>query len=187
VNRFSRILLTGTFVLGAMLASACSDETTAPDVALTEVSRDVPLGPVPTLGFARCNPQPSGAGSARIGPRGGTVRAGKHTLKVPAGALDRTVTITMSAPSGDLNYVVFGPEGLTFDPAHLPILEMSYRNCAVKEHPELSLEIVYTDDAMTAVLDTTVAVSADTVNATFGAQLRHFSKYVLKSRYAVAY
>jgi hypothetical protein len=187
VNRFSRILVVGTFVLGAILASACADETTAPDVALTEISRDAPLKPVPALGFTRCNPQPSVAGSARIGPKGGTVRAGRHMLKVPAGALDRTLTITMSAPSDDLNYVVFGPEGLTFDPAHLPTLEMSYRNCSVKDHPELSLEIVYTDDAMTAVLDTTVAVSADTVNATFGAQLRHFSRYVLRSRYAVAY
>ena len=74
-----------------------------------------------------------------------------------------------------------------FDQAHLPTLVMSYRDCSVKDQPELSLEIVYTDDAMTAVLDTTTAVSVDTQHLTFSAQLRHFSRYVLKSRYAVAF
>jgi hypothetical protein len=190
VNRFNRIFVIGVCVLGAALASACSDETTAPaapDAALTEITLESPLTPPAALGFAKCTPQPTASGAAKIGPRGGTVRAGKHLLKVPAGALQQQVLITMDAPSGDLNYVVFGPEGLTFDPAHLPTLEMSYRNCAIKDHPELSLEIVYTNDAMTAVLDSTVAVAADTLNLTFGAQLKHFSKYVLKSRYAVAY
>jgi hypothetical protein len=37
------------------------------------------------------------------------------------------------------------------------------------------------------VLDTTETVSSDSVNHTVGARLRHFSKYVLHSRYAVAY
>jgi hypothetical protein len=187
VKRFNRILVIGTCVLVALLAAACAEQTTAPEVVLTELTADLPLRPTPALGFARCTPQPSASGSARIGPNGGIVRAGRHSLKIPAGALKRAILITMDAPSDSLNYVVFGPEGLTFDPAHLPTLEMSYRNCAVKDHPELSLEIVYTNDDMTAVLDTTLATSADTLNATFGAQLRHFSKYVLQSRYAVAY
>lgn len=187
MKRFSRILVVGACVIGAILAGACTEETTAPEVSLLELSDDLPIKPVPIQGLARCTPQQAASGSARIGPNGGTVRAGKHMLKIPAGALKRSVVITMEAPSDDVNYVVFGPEGLTFDPAHLPTLVMSYRNCAVKDRPDLSLEIVYTNDAMTAVLDTTVSVSADTLNATFGAQLRHFSKYVLKSRYAVAY
>jgi hypothetical protein len=95
----------------------------------------------------------------------------------------------MTAPSDTLNYVVFGPEGLTFDPAAPPTLTMSYRNCSVNKPGQASLEIVYTDDAMTAVLDTTVTLGADTLSNTIGARLRHFSKYVLtsKSRYAVAY
>jgi hypothetical protein len=187
VNRFSRFVVTGACVLGAILAAACADETTAPDMSLLEISHNAPVAPAPALGFARCTPQPAAFGSARIGPGGGTVRAGRHMLKVPAGALKRPVLITMDAPSDSLNYVVFGPEGLTFDPAHLPTLVMSYRDCAIKNQPELSLEIVYTDDAMSAVLDTTNAVSADTLNLTFGAQLRHFSRYILRSRYAIAF
>lgn len=189
MNRYSRILVIGACVLGAILASACADETTAPasDVALTELGQDGQLRPIPALGFTRCTPQPSASGSARIGPHGGTVKAGKHLLRIPAGALKQPVLITMESPSDSLNYVVFGPEGLTFDPAHLPTLVMSYRNCSVRDEPELSLEIVYTDDAMTTVLDTTVPVAADTLNFTFSAHLKHFSKYVFKSRYAVAY
>ena len=108
-------------------------------------------------------------------------------LKVPAGALKRSVLITMEAPSDSLNYVVFGPEGLTFDPANQPTLVMSYGNCAVKGQKEDGLEIIYTDDLLTTVLDTTVSVPADTLNHTVGARLKHFSKYVLHSRYAVAY
>ena len=188
MNRFSRCVVIGACVFGAFLAAACANEATAPDASLLEISHETsPRTPPPALGFARCTPQPSASSSARIGPNGGTVRAGRHMLRIPAGAVKHPVLITMEAPSDSLNYVVFGPEGLTFDPEHLPTLVMSYRNCAIKDQPELSLEIVYTDDAMSKVLDTTTAVSADTLNLTFGAQLRHFSRYVLKSRYAIAF
>jgi hypothetical protein len=108
-------------------------------------------------------------------------------LRIPAGALRRSTIITMDAPSDSLNSVVFGPEGLTFEPASLPTLVMSYRNCPIKERAELELTIVYTDDAMTTVLDTTELVAADTLNHTVGARLKHFSRYVLRSRYAVAF
>lgn len=187
MNRFSRLLTIGSLVVGAMLASACADEATGPNAELAKVS----LGPVLLqpidLDFTLCTPQPSVATSAKIGPGGGTIRAGNHMLKIPAGALKRPVVITMKAPSDSLNYVVFGPEGLTFDSANLPTLVMGYDNCAVSGQEEESLEIVYTDDLMTTVLDTTEMVSADTLNHTIGARLKHFSKYVLHSRYAVAY
>jgi hypothetical protein len=186
VNRFSRLLTIGMFAAGTMLAGACANETTGPDAELAKVSRQIPLGPI-DLDFIRCTPQPSDTASARIGPSGGTLRAGKHVLNIPAGALKRSVVITMKAPSDSLNYVVFGPEGLTFDPAYLPTLVMGYGNCAVNGQQEESLEIVYTDDLMTTVLDSTEMVSADTLNQTVGARLKHFSKYVLHSRYAVAY
>jgi hypothetical protein len=186
LNRFSRRLTIGIFVVGAMLASACANEVTGPGAELAKVSHQPPQKPI-DLDFTRCTPQPSDAGSARIGPSGGMLRAGKHTLKIPAGALKRSVVITMEAPSDSLNYVVFGPEGLTFDPANLRTLVMSYRNCAVNGQKEVSLEIVYTDDLLTTVLDSTESVSTDILNHTVGARLKHFSKYVLHSRFAVAY
>jgi hypothetical protein len=186
VNRRSRSLVIGACALGALLAGACSRDTTAPDAELVEVTLNAPPKPV-RLDFTRCTPLASASGSARIGPNGGTVRAGRHMLKIPAGALRRSMIITMDAPSDSLNYVVFGPEGLTFDPANLPTLVMSYGNCPMKQRAELGLEIVYTDDAMTTVLDTTELVTSDTLNHNVGARLKHFSKYVLRSRYAVAF
>jgi hypothetical protein len=187
LNRFNRLLTIGIFVLGAMLASACATDVTGLQAELGKVSHETPLRPIGLGDFTRCTPQPWASGSARIGPSGGSLRVGKHMLKIPAGALKRSVLITMEAPTDSLNYVVFGPEGLTFEPANLPTLVMGYGNCAVTGRNGESLEIVYTDDLLTTVLDTTESVSTDTLHHTVGARLRHFSKYVLHSRYAVSY
>jgi hypothetical protein len=184
VNRLNRIFITSVCVLGAILVGACAEEATGPQAELLETPSTLRA----PLGFSHCSPQPFASGSARIGPKGGIIRAGKHSLRIPAGALKSTVLITMEAPSASLNYVVFSPEGLTFDPANLPTLVMSYGNCDVKERAgEPAVEIVYTNDALTAVLETTEAVAADTQSRTFGALLKHFSTYALKSRYALAY
>jgi hypothetical protein len=190
VTRFRRLLLTSVFVLVALLAGACANESMGP--APTADSSAPELGQSEHMawgrpGFTHCTPQPSDSSSARIGPNGGNLRAGKHTLRIPPGALKHSVLITMSAPSDSFNYVVFGPEGLAFDPANLPTLTLSYRNCFVTGAATAGLDIVYTDDSMTTVLDTTVTVASDTLSHTVGARLKHFSKYVLHSRYAVAY
>ena len=188
MKRFSRLLTVISLVIGALLATACDETITAPESGSAQFARIMPPA-TPEPGFTRCTPQAADSSSARIGPSGGVLRAGKHMLRVPAGALQRSVLITMTAPSDTLNYVIFGPEGLTFAPEAPPTLTMSYRNCAVTKPGQESLEIVYTNDALTAVLDTTLTLGADTLNNTVGARLRHFSKYVLtsKSRYAVAY
>jgi hypothetical protein len=192
VIRFSRIVVAGALVLAALLAGACANETTGPASGFDPGSENPVFAnsardPFGRPGFTHCTPQAPHTTSARVGPSGGTLKVGRHTLRIPAGALKRSVLITMSAPSDSLNYVVFGPEGLTFDPASLPTLTMSYRNCFVTPGSDSNLEIVYTDDALTTVLDTTESVGPDTVNHRVGARLRHFSKYVLHSRYAVAY
>jgi hypothetical protein len=184
VKRLSRMFAVIGLVIGALLATACDENITAPAAELAQVKVGVNLAP---MNFTRCTPQPADSSSARIGPNGGTLRAGRHMLRIPAGALQRSVLISMSAPSDTINYVVFGPEGLTFDPANQPILTMSYRNCSVNKPGQAKLEIVYANDALTAVLDSTETIAADTLNNTVGGQLKHFSKYVLKSRYAVAY
>jgi hypothetical protein len=183
LNRLGPLLTIGAFVLGTSMAIACADESTSPSNNVA-FSRSPSLMP---LGFTRCEPQPYASSSARIGPNGGTLRAGKHMLRIPAGALKRPALITMESPSDSLNYVVFSPEGLTFDEATPPILVMSYRNCTAAEYHNQPFEIIYVNDSLSAVLETTEAIPADTLNKTVGAKLRHFSKYVLRSRYAVAY
>lgn len=183
MNRISRLFTIGAYVLGTSIAIACGDESTSPSDN-TAFSRSPSLMPI---GFTRCEPQPYASSSARIGPKGGTLRAGKHVLRIPPGALKRPALITMESPSDSLNYVVFSPEGLTFDEAAPPTLVMSYRNCTVAELHNQPVDIVYVDDSLAAVLETTEALPSDTINKTVGAKLRHFSKYVLRSRYAVAY
>jgi hypothetical protein len=184
VKRLSQLFTVIGLVIGALLATACDENITAPAAELTQVKTGVNLIP---LSFTRCTPQPADSSSARIGPSGGTLRAGRHMLRIPAGALRRSVLISMTVPSDTLNFVVFGPEGLTFDPDNQPTLTMSYRNCSVNKPGQAGLEIVYTNDALTAVLDSTETIAADTLNNTVGGRLKHFSKYVLTSRYAVAY
>jgi hypothetical protein len=183
VHRLSRLVALCACVLGAWLTTSCADETapTAPQAAFDHGKL------VNSLGFARCDPLPYAFSSARIGPTGGSLKAGKNTLRIPPGALTQTVLISMESPSDTLNYVVFGPEGLTFDPASPPILTMTYRNCPSAAPKDQPLEIVYVDDELTAVLDTTQSLPADTVAMTVGGKLEHFSKYVLRSRYAVAF
>lgn len=183
MDRLTRILTSAACAFGAVLAIACGNDITAPPVP--ESLEPFTVAPAAEL---RCEPQPRAAASARIGPSGGTLRTGRHLLRIPAGALKNTVAITMVSPSDTLNYVVFGPEGLTFDTALPPILTMSYRHCPGAIRYPGPLEIVYVDDALTNVLETTQLVSADTLSQTVNAELRHFSTYLLKkSRYAVAY
>jgi hypothetical protein len=185
VIRLSRIFAVIGLVIAALLATACNEDITAPRAELLQVQNNIPR--VQPVVFTTCTPQPADSSSARVGPEGGTIKAGRHMLRIPAGALKHSVLITMTVPSDTLNYVVFGPEGLTFDPANQPTLTMSYRNCSVSKPGQASLEIVYANDALTAVLDSTVTVASDTLNNTIGGRLKHFSKYVLQSRYAVAY
>jgi hypothetical protein len=186
VNRFGRLLLKAACVTVALMFIACASETTAPEPEFGKGTQTGGPDVAVPLGFTKCTPQPFASDTARIGPSGGTLRAGRHMLRIPAGALKKSVLMTMAAPSDSLNYVVFGPEGLTFDPANLPTLSMSYRNCSLTKPAEQRLDIVYTDDSLTTVLDTTETVSTDTLNHVLGAKLKHFSKYVLQSRYAVA-
>ena len=79
------------------------------------------------LGLLSCSPLPYAKASAVIGPLGGVIQVGPHTLTVPAGALDRWTTITAEAPTGSINRVDFEPSGLKFERS--ASLRMSYANC----------------------------------------------------------
>jgi hypothetical protein len=179
VNRLIRLVPVAAGLLGATLIFACTDGVTAP--ASPEFARARPEWPGE---FTYCRPQPYASGSAWIGPKGGTVKAGRHELKVPAGALSAATRITMESPSDTLSYVVFGPEGLTFNAGHSPQLVMSYRDCSLRQGAKP--QIVYVNDLLSAILETPPS-AADTLSQAVHAELSHFSKYVLRSTYAVAY
>jgi len=121
-----------------------------------------------------CSQQPYASDTETIGPNGGTLRVGAHTLVIPNGALSSKVTITGEQISGSVNSVRFSPEGLHFNqPAQLT---MSYENCALVL---VQKKIVYTDEKLKILQ---VLGSLDLFKKkTVSAPIDHFS------RYAVAY
>jgi hypothetical protein len=109
-----------------------------------------------------------------IGPKGGTIKVGDHTLEIPRDALSKKVKIKAEQMRGSTNSVRFSPEGLRFEkPAELT---MSYRNCLIVLLPKT---IVYTTEKfkILEVLRSLDLFSEKTVKA----PIDHFS------RYAVAY
>jgi hypothetical protein len=176
VKRRTRIFSIIAGVLAASVIAACADETTAPSKPALAVAGTRP----PTV--TRCS-QPYGATSGWIGPQGGRLKAGGHTLFVPAGALSAATFITMETPSGTVGHVVFGPEGLTFNPSTPAHLVMSYQNCLVT--PDAIQKVAYTSASL-QILETQPSVS-DPATMTVDAKLTHFSDYVILSTYAVAY
>jgi hypothetical protein len=131
-----------------------------------------PLGNVTDL--LTCSAQPYESTTETIGPKGGVISVGSHSLVIPKGALSSDVTITAEQMSGKTNSVRFNPEGLQFQkPA---VLTMSYRNCVVVL---LQKKIVFTTEKL-KILE--VLSSLDLFKSkTVTAPIDHFS------RYAVAY
>lgn len=121
-----------------------------------------------------CSPQQYAVTTKAIGPNGGEIVVGSHVLRIPKGALSKTVTIKAEQMSGSVNSLRFGPEGLQF--AKSAQLTMSYRNCLVVLFPK---KIAYTDERLN-ILE--LLRSKDlTGSKTVTGPVDHFS------RYAVAY
>jgi hypothetical protein len=167
VSRNVLILCLGLFLAGGL---SCSG-----DVPLaTEVSGDGPGGGAVQADLLMCQQQEYAIDSAVIGPEGGEISVGDHTLKISAGALLQDVTITAEQVEGTVTSVRFSPEGLIFaQPAEL---RLSYKNCQDVERPK---RIVYTDELLN-VLEPTESEDYSGGRYVEGLIL-HFS------RYAVAY
>jgi hypothetical protein len=155
------------------LALACGEHTptAAPQAPEASLIGSL-LGPT---GLLKCSALPYAQASATIGPLGGTISAGPHTLVIPPGALASPTTITMSAPTGlGVNAVKFQPEGLQFQiPA---ALSMSYSNCSLLGYV-LPKRIAYTDDNL-HVLSYLLSLDNLLSNRVTG-KVNHFSDYVV--------
>jgi hypothetical protein len=119
-----------------------------------------------------CSPQPYASTTQSIGPKGGTIRVGSHTLQIPGNAVSGDVKITAEQIRGSTNSVRFSPEGLRFQkPA---TLTMDYSNCALVL---LQKKIVYTDEKL-KILE--VLSSIDLFKKkSVSAEIDHFSRYAV--------
>jgi hypothetical protein len=143
---------------------------------LTDLTSDLTGTVVGTLGnvtdLLTCSPQPYAVTSQSIGPNGGVIRVGTHTLLIPGNAVSETVLITAEQVQGSTNSVRFSPEGLQFrKPA---VLTMSYENCALVL---LQKKIVFTDENLKIfeVLRSFDLFRQKTVTA----PIDHFSRYAM--------
>ncbi len=120
----------------------------------------------------RCSPLPADSVTETIGPDGGTLQVGPHTLSIPPGALTEPVTITAVVPSDTVNRVQFQPQGLTFQQA--ASLAMSYANCSPADAAK---RIAYTSDAL-EILELVPSVDDASAQTATG-QVSHFSDYAI--------
>jgi hypothetical protein len=153
------------------VALACTDRTPtapAPDASLIG-------GLLGATGLLKCSDLPYASVTVTIGPMGGVLTAGPHTLVIPPGALLSPTTITMTAPQGlGVNAVRFQPEGLRFiTPA---ALTMSYSNCSLLGKL-LPKRIAYTDDNLSII---SYLLSLDNLlSKNVTGKVNHFSDYVI--------
>lgn len=175
-SRVSRAVLTcGAVALTLGCASPSepsADRSALPVIPASPTQPGAALlgGPVSLL---FCSPSKAAEASALIGPSGGTLLVGRHSLTVPAGALSEPVLITATVPASSVNQVDFEPEGLEFrQPARLTL---SYGNCVFTGL--LPKKIVYTTDLL-AILQ--ILPSFDNaVSRSVSADIGHFSRYAV--------
>lgn len=169
-------------ILVCLVAPSCGEPPAAPAVPAVPAAAPVPapeagligslLGPT---GLLKCSDLPYASSTRTIGPLGGNISAGPHTLVVPPGALTSSTTITMTAPTGlGVNAVRFQPEGLRF--SRSASLTMSYANCNLLGKL-LPKRIAYTDDNLNILY---YLLSLDNLLAKkVTGRVDHFSDYVV--------
>lgn len=158
--------------LAAMVGLSCGDPSRPP---APRPQTDL-TGPLRwATGLLQCSPLPDASDTQTIGPEGGTLHVGAHTLSIPAGALDAPVTITAVAPSDNVNRIHFEPEGLAFQQS--ASLTMDYANCDLTGTIPLPKRIVYTT-AELEILEYLRSIDNPPSHTVTG-RLDHFSDYAV--------
>jgi hypothetical protein len=171
-------LLFGAIILSASCSESSPTKPIAPPAAASPDLLGGLLQPVDgllqKLGLLTCRPLPTVWAQQTIGPLGGVIKIGPHSLLVPPGALGNSVTISAVAPSGKVNAVQFEPAGLQFK--HPALLTMSYSNCNILGSI-LPKHIAYTDDNLN-ILSYLLGIDNLFTQKVTG-QLNHFSEYAM--------
>ncbi len=163
----------------ATVAVACDRSPTAAPAEFSLTSNPTPLGLVACA-------QSYDSVTRVIGPRGGSLTVGTHTLFVDSLVLSAPVTITAVAPAGGVRWVRFQPDGLQF-PANRfdgwgAILYTSYKDCGVSTI--VSPRIAQVDNALGILtyLQTSIKVKQSVWSPSsqyVAGLLPHFSNYAV--------
>jgi hypothetical protein len=179
----SRLSLIALALSAALVLVSCDSMPVAPEPTPPPPTATVQsdllgglLGTVQSL-LLECRPMSAASASRVIGPLGGVINVGPHSLVIPPGALSRNTTITAYAPSSRNNRVQFGPHGLRFNKS--AYLTMSYANC-YGLGMLLPKTIVYTDGG-TRILEQLLSLDNIFTKRVTG-RLEHFSDYAIAWR-----
>lgn len=150
-----------------MVGFACERSPVQPPEPLGPNVRLQQIEPLP------CSDLPYDSVTQAIGPSGGHISIGPHTLRIPKGALGKsTVSITAVLPTGTgTNVVRFEPEGLRFRTS--VYLRMSYANCQQAQRSKL---VAYMDDGK--IVEKRPSVDDPASQGVTG-ELSHFSNYAI--------
>lgn len=126
--------------------------------------------------LVKCTPTGYAYSGMTIGPAGGTIKAGKHTLEIPRGALSRTVFISMKMGADTTNSVQLLPEGLVFNRGKPATLTLNYDNCSLVSSL-LPRKIAYTTNNL-QILQLLPSLD-DKLKKKVSTSLEHFSRYAV--------
>jgi len=166
-----------------VVATAACNDATAPTGPTPSAStpaldgRSTSTASLKTLlqAFVTCGAQTYRKTVQTVGPSGGVILAGKHSLWIPAGALSAPVTITMEQMADSVVNVRFSPDGLTFNAANQPTLALNVIGCKVPAGVTPSIAYVTDSLAVISVLPSTW----DATKWVVSAKLPHFSRYAV--------
>jgi hypothetical protein len=179
------MLLTALLLGAGAAISGCADPaTTGPaagavqapvDNAATQNHNAAPrVAPNAAL-LSKCRPLAPQTVHRSIGPAGGTLTIGPHTLTVPPGSLSRKVNIRARIAGGkSVNVVEFKPVGLVLQTP--VVLTMSYANCD-REGRMSALSIAVVNDRL-GIVDY-LSSSDDAAAGTVTGNVPDFSNYAV--------
>jgi hypothetical protein len=139
---------------------------------------DVPTAAVPPAPDAEPTAVRTSRGTiagttALIGPAGGTISAGGHTLVFPAGALPRPTMIGMKPMEGYAG-AVFSPHGLVFPASAQPELTLSLEGADLSQYGSLAIGYQAPSGEIMEVYE---AERSETGNS-ISSRIPHFSGYI---------
>ena len=170
----TRLLLIALLAGVTVVTVNCDDQTPVSVAPVPAPEASLIGDLLERTGLLRCTPLPYDSTATIIGPLGGTLRVGPHTLVVPAGALAEPVRITAVQPRDTVNIVRFTPQGLTF--VRPAALTMSYANCNLLGRL-LPKRIAYTTQRL-QILEYLLSIDNLAAKQVTG-RLKHFSQYAV--------